>query len=148
MTDKDLVMKTIDETQGDMELIMGNVYSLLPKEKQLVSSLKNAWEEIIPSFRKIKEQLNVIDADLLFTLGLNNHQLMLKYDLFKKARGTFREKNQCTDMSNGKQEKAVKDDIIRMLDATHTILRSLEKTIPAISAVLSFNSVLKNILGR
>jgi hypothetical protein len=148
MKDKDLVMKTIDETQGNLELIMVNLYAFLPKEKQLVSSLKNAWEEIIPSFRKIKEQLNVIDTDLLLTLGLNNHQLILKYELFKKARGTFREKNQSTDMSNGKEKKAAKDDIIRMLDATHTILRSLEKTIPAISAVLSFNSVLKNILGR
>jgi len=148
MKDTDLIMKTINETQADLELIMGNVYALLPKEKQLVSSLKNAWEELIPSFRKIKEQLNVIDVDLLFALGLSNHQLMLKYDLFKKARGTFREKNQCTDISNCKKRKAAKEDIIRLLEATHTILLSLEKTIPAINAVLSFNSVLKNILGR
>ena len=131
-----------------MEFIVGNVYALLPEQEQLASSLKNAWHEIIPSFGKIKDQLNIIDADTLFVVGLSSYQLILKYDLFTTARSAFREKSQDIAMSNSKQTEVAKDNIISLLEAIHTILLSLENILLNISTIISFNSVLKIVLGR
>ncbi|MGB3478780.1 MAG: hypothetical protein WBB67_06440 [bacterium] len=148
MKDRQLITKFLDETQTELAFIVGNVYSLLPEEEQLVSSLKNAWHEIIPAFEIIKDQLNIIDADTLLVVGLSNYQLILKYDLFTSARSAFREKSQDIDMLNGKQKKVAKDNIISALEAMHTILFSLKNVIPNVDAIISFNSVLKIVLGR
>lgn len=148
MKDRQLITKFLDETQTELEFIVGNIYSLLPEEAQLASSLKNAWHEIIPAFEIIKDQLNVIDADTLFVVGLSSYQLMLKYDLFTAARSTFREKSQDIDMLNRKQKKLAKDNIISALEAMHTILLSLKNVIPNVNAIISFSSVLKIVLGR
>jgi len=148
MKDKTLITKFFDEAQTELEFIVGNVYSLLPGQEQLASSLKNAWHEIIPAFEIIKDQLNVIDADTLFVVGLRSYQLILKYDLFTAARSAFREKSQDIDMLNRKQKKVAKDNIISALEAMHTILLSLKNVIPNVNAIMSFNSVLKIVLGR
>jgi hypothetical protein len=146
--DKQLITKFLDETQTELAFIVGNVYSLLPEQTQLASSLKNAWHEIIPSFEIIKDQLNIIDGDTLFVVGLSSYQLMLKYDLFTAARSAFREKSQDIDMLNRKQKKVAKDNIIGALEAMHTILLSLKNVTPNVNAIMSFNSVLKIVLGR
>lgn len=148
MKDKTLITKFLDEAQTELAFIVGNIYSLLPEQKEFAFSLKNAWDEILPSFGKIKEQLNVIDADTLLVVGLSSHQLMLKYDLFIVARNTFREKSQDNDMLNRKQRKVANANIISVLKAMHTILFSLANVIPNINAIISFNGVLKNVLGR
>jgi len=73
MKDRQLITKFLDETQTELEFIVGNIYALLPEQEQLTSFLKNAWHEIIPAFEIIKDQLNVIDADTLFAQDMGSN---------------------------------------------------------------------------
>ena len=145
--DKKLVIKFLGDIQADLELIIENIYLLAPKRKDFIRILIESWERVIPAFVEIKEKINEISSDTLVKVGLNGHQLVLKYQTYKTARAKFRSSMETFNQLRENNMKEIIDSVLSLSKTINIILNGLSAGIPQVYAVKGFKEAIVDIIS-